>query len=290
MPLRLKLAIICCASVAIPLLLASVFLINLVNSLLREKSIQRLRTQDNGAFSLYQKRTAQLGSAAEMLADEIGAKGWIPGTPAPPGDNQVNIEAGSRARLQDLLSTERDRLSLDFLIVADPSGRVLARQNDSPAAGENLTQSGSTNPIVASVMSEGELLQRAPVAGCEVEQADFLARMWLDKAARIEGTGLDQAIVIEAGAPLISSGKFAGLIFAGQMLNNYYVVRSGSSDMQVPLVSEIRRDLFSDSDESGAVVALGDTIVASSVFRGGAADPVLKGANCNPIEKFQTLS
>ena len=284
MGLRLKLAIVCSLAVVIPLLMVSIFISRQVSSRLREKSIQRLQAQGNAALSLYDKRLAQIQSAAETLADEIGGKSLL-GT-----DGSSAAQTQSRAKLQDLLSGERDRLSLDFLIVGDPGGQVIARQNDSPGPGEAVTAPGKPNPIVDAVLAEGRRLDRTPVAACATEQAEFLSRMWLDKAAKVEGSQVDQALLIEVGAPIISSGQFLGIVFAGQMLNNYYVGRPGSGDLQTPLVTSIRHDLFSDSDDSGSVIAMGNTIIASSVFRNGAGEPILRGSKCDPSRRLETIT
>jgi hypothetical protein len=284
MGLRLKLAVVCSVAVVIPLLMGAIFIFRQVSSRLREQSIQRLQAQSSAAMSLYDKRLAQMQSAAETLADEIGGKSLL-GT-----DGSAAAQTQSRAKLQDLLSGERDRLSLDFLIVSDPVGLVIARHNDSPSDREAVTAPGKSNPVVDAVLAEGRRLDRTPTAACAVEQAEFLSRMWLDKAAKVEGSQLDQALLIEVGAPIISSGQFLGIVFAGQMLNNYYVRRPGSGDLQTPLVAGIRHDLFSDSDDSGSVMALGSTIIASSICRSGAGEPILRGSKCDPSRRFETIT
>jgi HAMP domain-containing protein len=57
-----------------------------------------------------------------------------------------------------------------------------------------------------------------------------------------------------------------GVVLIGQMLNTYYKARPGSSSLQTPLVAEARQTLFRNGEEdAGAVIALNNMIVASSV-------------------------
>ena len=284
MRLSVKLAIICSTAVAIPLLAASIFLANQITSRFTEKSIQRLKSQNKAAMSIYDKRLSEIQLAAAGLADDIGGR-LLLGV-----DGQISGDQQARAKLQDLLSTERDALALDFIIVADSAGRVLARQNDTPGPGELVTSPAKPNRMIDSLLSSGTRLQPASVAGCAVEQPEFLSRMWLDKAAKVDGSQVNQALVMEAGAPIMSSGRFLGIVFAGQMLNNYYVAKPGAGDLQTPLVTAIRRNLFSESDDSGSLVALGNSVIASSVFRSGAAEPVFRGAKCDPSKDVDTLN
>jgi methyl-accepting chemotaxis protein len=88
--------------------------------------------------------------------------------------------------------------------------------------------------------------------------------------------------MIEASAPIYGGGRFAGIVLVGQMLNNYYKVRAGANAIQTPLVTEIKRTLFPTLEsDSGALAALGDTIVASSVHTGAGAEPLLNGLKHN---------
>jgi HAMP domain-containing protein len=280
MRLSLKLAIICALAAAFPLMIASVFIVRQISARINEKGIERLQAEERAAAGLYAERLAEMRAAAQTLADEIANRSLLGADSAAGTDNQA------RAKLQDLLSSERDQLSLDFLIVADPAGHVIARQNDSPKRDEMI----AGQKVGEDALAAGARLQPASIAGSAVEGSEFLSRMWLNKAAKIEGSPLDQALVIEAAAPILNGGRFLGVVFVGQMLNNYYVARPGGANLQIPFVTEVRRDVYNDSDAGGALVALGDTIIASSLFMPGSGEPLLRGTKCNPDQGVEEIS
>jgi methyl-accepting chemotaxis protein len=103
--------------------------------------------------------------------------------------------------------------------------------------------------------------------------------------------------MIEAGAPIFSGGRFAGVVLIGQMLNTYFKPRtraaSGLGSLQTPLIAEIRQTLARSVDEdSGALVALGTAVIASSVpppSDASTSSPPLAGASHDPSRTEETL-
>jgi HAMP domain-containing protein len=108
--------------------------------------------------------------------------------------------------------------------------------------------------------------------------------MWLDKPATIQGAPAVGALIIESAAPIMSSGRFLGIVLAGQMLNNYYKSgRQGSNPLQTAMATEVRQQLYPGIDQgAGALVALGDTVIASSDLASGTSEPVLIGSKHDP--------
>ena len=102
-----------------------------------------------------------------------------------------------------------------------------------------------------------------------IESGERYVRLGLNRIAQVhlsDGSTIDSALVIEAGAPIVSGGRFVGVALIGQMLNTYYKARAGSHPLQTPLVAEARQTLFRGGEEdAGAVVAINKGIVASSV-------------------------
>lgn len=268
MRLSLKLSALCAAAAMVPLIAASVAIIRRVPSETSGYPAAQLRSEARAATGLYDKRLEQLRLTAQHLATEIAFK--IPGA----------LETSSvrmLGSLQDLLGGARDELSLDFLIVADSTGRVIARHNDRPSDGESILQ----NPLAARTISEGPRLRTAPLAAAVVEAGPQLEKLWLDKASRVtrlDGSVLEEALMIEASAPILGARGFEGAILIGQMMNNYYLARAGNAGLQIPLVGEIKQAVFPGNDaEGGAVVALGNTIIASAVRGPSTSKPPLLG-------------
>lgn len=265
MRLSFKLAAICSALAAAPSLLVLLALSS--HNLPSGPPKDSLIKQGRAAFALFEKRLSEMKLSAQRLAHQISLK--------------ISQGEAARPQLQDLLANAREQMSLDFLIVADRQGRVLARHNNLPAPDENILSGGAKNPLAERVISAGE-----PMAACLSEGGQMLSRLDLELAAQVrrkDGSTLKEAMMIEAAAPIFSSDQFVGIVLIGQMLNNYYKSPPGASGLKVPLVAEVRQALYPDQTaQAGAIVALGDTIVASSLIESG--NPALLGARLSGSE------
>jgi HAMP domain-containing protein len=243
--------------------------------------LEELRSDARVAASLCEKRQTELRAAAQTFADEVANHALVSSDAL--GDNP-----GAWARLQDLLPRAQNEASLDFVIVTDPLGRVIARHNDRPLPGETLLGANDKSPVVQKVIAGGN----HPVSSCAIESGERYARLGLDRIAQMrmsDGSTVDAALMLEAGAPIFSGGRFVGVILIGQMLNTYYKARAGSSPLQTPLVAEARQTLFrSGQEDAGAVIALDKAIVASSVppdtSSGSTSGPALVGTLHNTVE------
>jgi HAMP domain-containing protein len=260
MRLSLKLGAICAAATFIPLFIISFLIQSQVSAHSRRQALEQLRSDARVAASLCDKRLIELRAAAQAFADEIANRALVS------SDTVDRDNPAAWARLQDLLPRAQDEASLDFVIVTDPLGRVIARHNDRPSPGETLLGAADKNPIVEKVIAGGNL----PAASCVIERGERYARLGLDRIAQVnvsDGSTIDAALMTEAGAPVFSGGRFVGVVLIGQMLNNtHYKARAGSSPLRIPLVAEASQTLFRGGEEdAGAVIALDRAIVASSV-------------------------
>src|SRR5205807_6165495 len=87
---------------------------------------------------------------------------------------------------------------------------------------------------------------------------------------------------------IFSGGRLVGLVLIGQMLNTYYKPRSSANPLQTPLVAEAKEILFREAEQnSGAVIALGRAIVASSV---ASREPALTGVLRDTSQQEETLA
>jgi HAMP domain-containing protein len=276
MRLSLKLAVLCALAAFIPLFIASLIVISEASSRTRSQALEHLRSDARAVGSLYEKRLVELRAAAQELADEIANRALVS------ADNLDRNNSAALARLQDQLPRAQSEASLDFVIVADPLGRVIARHNDRPLAGETLLDPGDKNVLAERVISSGN----TPAAACVIERGERYTRLGLNRIAQVrllDGTTMDQALMMEACAPIFSGGRFVGTVLIGQMLNTYYKPRASSSPLQTPLVAEARQILLHPGEEqTGALISLEKTIVASSLPLNGARDassgPALVGA------------
>jgi len=285
MRLGLKFAGLCAALTFFPILILSLIVLSEVSSYARASALEQLRSDARAASALCDKRQIELRAAAQSLAEEIASRALVS------GDNLDRNNLAAWARLQDMLPRAQTEASLDFVIVTDRLGRVIARHNDRPVAGETLLGGDDKNALAEKVIAGGNL----PVASCLIERGERYRRLGLDRIAAVrlsDGSTIDEALMIEAAAPIFSGGRFVGVVLIGQMLNTYYKPRPGSAALQTPLIAEARETLYRNKEEdAGAVVALGKGIVASSIppARESASDPALTGLLRDEGKSEETL-
>jgi HAMP domain-containing protein len=289
MRLSEKLGALCATAAIVPLIAASFVLFYWVSSNIRENADRELQRDSRAAASIHRKRLGEMLSVAQRLADDIANRAL------PSGEKADRDGSATLARLQDMLPGAQNEHSLDFVVVTDPQGRVVARHNDRPAPGETLLGAEDKNLIAEKVISDGAQLRNLPAASSAVERAVQLDRLGLKNLARVDapdGTAVVDALVLEAAAPIFAAKRFIGIVLIGQVLNNYYRPRPGSSVLQVPLVAEVQQTLYARVErDAGALIALGDTVITSSVpATGSAGEPPLKGVRCRPEKAEEALS
>lgn len=287
MRLSIKLGALFAAAAFLPLFIVSLFILSQVSAHARQQALEHLRSDARVAASLCDKRLIELRATAQALADEIANRALVS------SDSLDRNTPAAWARLQDQLPRAQNDASLDFVIVTDPLGRVIARHNDKPSPGETLLGAGDKNPIAEKVIAGGNL----PAAACVIERGERYTRLGLDLIARIalpDGGSLDEALMVEAGAPIFSAGRFVGVVLIGQTLNTYYKARAGSSTLQTPLIAETSQMLnLGGNEDAGALIALDKIIVASSVPADGSAKPAsgpaLAGSLHDPAKTEEAL-
>lgn len=283
MRLSEKLGAVCAAAALIPLIIALLIVLPQVSSYSRRQAIENLQSDARAAAGLYEKRLVELRGAAQKLADDIFNRALVGGEQ--PGGNATP----AWARLQDMLPRAQNDYGLDSVVVADMQGHVIARHNDRPAPGETLLGAEDKNPLAEKIISSGN----QPIASVVAERGERLALWGVDHRAQVQlanGSTIDEAMMIEAAAPIISSGRFIGFTLIGQMLNNDSRSRPGVSSLQNSLVAEIRQTLYRNTEEdAGALIAYGSNIIASSIPVGSGVDSPLAGLTRNASQSEEII-
>lgn len=267
MRLSEKLGLLCAIAALFPLALAALVVLPQVSSYSQRKEFASLQSQSRAAAALYEKRLIELRAAAQELADDIFNRALVN------SDATTGNAPPAYARLQDLVARAQTNYGLDFVIIADQQGHVIARHNDKPMAGETLLGAADKNPVADKVIGGG----KQSVAACVVERGERLVRLGLDHRAQVKldnGALIDDALILEAGAPILNGGRMLGVALIGQMFNNDFKPRPGTTPLHDPLVVEIRQTLFRDPDtDAGVLIAYGNGVIASSVLPGGQGSP-----------------
>ncbi len=259
MRLSEKLGALCAGAAILPLLVAALVVLSQLSTHARRQADESLQRDARAAAAIADKRLSELRAAAQRLADDIANRALVN-----PDGAKSNPATTTQARIQDLLPRALQEYGLDFAIVADAQGRVIARHNDLPAPTETLTAGGDRNALAAAVLANGQ-----PVAAAAVEGGARLKALGLDLRAQVKlanGATLDEALMVEAAAPIQGGGHAVGLALIGQMINNDSKPRPGATALQTPLVAEIRQTLYHNAEaDGGALVAYQNAVIASSV-------------------------
>jgi HAMP domain-containing protein len=288
MKLSEKLAALCAIIAALPLMIAAMVTVSALSAKASQQALDQLKKESRSAANTYEKRLGEMRATAQQIAVDISNKALV----SSEGTDGSNTTAW--ARLQDMLPRAQNEFNLDFLIVADTTGRVIARHNDKPGNGETLTSGEDKNPIVEKVISDANLIRNVALSAALVESGERLKRLGLDSVAQVRAGSevkASDALMLEACAPIFSAGRFVGVVLIGQMLNNYYAARPGANALQTPLVAEIRQTIQPGPDkQAGAVIALGEVIIASSIFASGSGDkPALLAAPHLPAASEEVI-
>jgi HAMP domain-containing protein len=272
-----KLGALCAGAAILPLLVASLVVLSQLSSHARRQANEDLQRDARSAAAIYDKRLSELRWAAGRLADDIVNRAFVRSDSAASTSATMTLP-----RLQDMLERAQQEYGLDFAIVADAQGAIIARHNNRPASAETLTTGENENALAERVLSGGQALSAAAI-----ERGTRLQTLGLDLRAQVKlinGATVDEALMIEAAAPIQGGGRAVGIALIGQMINNDSKLKPGATTLQTPLVAEIRQTLYRNTEEDASVLAAyQDAIIASSVA--GTADSetasALMGALCD---------
>jgi HAMP domain-containing protein len=286
MRLSEKLGALCAGAAILPLLVASLVVLSQLSSHARRQANEDLQRDARAAAAIYDKRLSELRWAAQRLADDIVNRAFVK------SDSAANTNATmTLPRLQDMLQRALQEYGLDFAIVADTQGTLIARHNDRPAPAERLTDSENKNALAERLLSSGG----QALAAAAIERGTRLQTLGLDLHAQVKlinGATVDEALMIEAAAPIQGGGRAVGIVLIGQMINNDSRPRPGATTLQTPLVAEIRQTLYRNmEEEAGAVVAYQNAIIASSVAgaTGSETASALMGELCDTTQNDEVV-
>jgi HAMP domain-containing protein len=279
MRLSVKLGAICAAAALLPFIIASLIVLPQLSSYWHRQAIENLQSDSRAAAGLYEKRLVELRSAAREIANRALVS----------NDNSDTNSSQALARLQDMLARALDDYGLDFIIIADPQGRVIARHNGRPAQGETVLGAEDRNLVAEKVISGNQT-----VASAVVERGEQLERFGIDRRAQVrvaDGSTVEDTLMIEAGVPVIIGGRLIGIALIGQMLNNFSKPRPGASSLQTPLIAEIRQTLYRNAGEDrGALIAYGPFIVASNFSSASGGESPLTGVSRDTGRSEETIN
>ncbi len=222
----------------------------LIGTAVLRQAQDRVRQDLAGAREVYQKEGELIGTAVELIAQGI--------TPAQWGD-----EAGRR-QLGEQLENLRALKGLDFLSLADPSGKVILRSRNPGAAGDRYPNDmakwvgWSRKTVVSSERFERQQLLRE---GGDMAQRASVRTYPTPRAIARPGSEETAGLVVLAAAPVTDEQhSIQGILYGGVLLNN-----------TASLVDKAKRVLYREEkyrgrDLGAVTIFLDDYRIATNVI------------------------
>jgi HAMP domain-containing protein len=257
-----KLIIFSASLILIPLLLSAVLIIEIVNSNIEGQSQLSIEKDARVADQIYQNRQLALTQIVQNSAQAISAQGLLelaqsPGKGA--SDTTLRIQGEGSRRLNDVIKASMQASNIDFIVVTDSNGNLVAPLGEGAKEG-----SLKDNPLLLAIQNGVAAKKTDAKASAVRETAETLKMLGdekLSKQAEVKGEGkaITDGLVLEAAAPITGGGgRLIGVIFAGLLTNNADQDKSIANLIKNTLYPELRGD-------SGASIALGDTIVCANL-------------------------
>jgi HAMP domain-containing protein len=259
--IRSKLIIFAVVAIIVPLGLSALIILFQLSAFTNERSKARIESDARVSHSIFAKRQENLRSAAQSIAQSIGARGLIaaaaPAPPPAPGAKPTDQPAQPSPRgLQDFLETARRGNKVSFVVLLDSKGKVIAQHNGLPP---NVDANYfKDNPLFTDINNQP---QEGPRFTPRVEEAPIVEALGLKDRAAVRG--VDKALFLEAAAPVMSGDSVRGVVLLGQLVNNDVSADANSGQS---IVNEIKETLYKDlPQDAAAVVTLSDTIVSTNL-------------------------
>lgn len=244
--------------ILVPLLLSAVIIIQIVKSNISKQSAESVEKDARVAEQLYRNRELGILQIVQNASQAISGQGLLDLASAPPrasGTTQRISEEGGR-RLKELIKSTVQAGRIDFMIVTDNEGNIIAPSN---------TGAIKDNPLFQAIQNSVTAKKLDALSSSVKESAESLKLLGgeeFSKQAEVKGEGrlISDGLVVEAAAPITSGGRLSGVVIAGLLINN----APGNQDKAI--VDDIKNKLYIDIVSlAGASVALGDTIVATNL-------------------------
>lgn len=240
------------------------------------------------AHRLYTAQQDRMRLAAQELASVVYARGLVERLQRPEVLVQSSPAAGAAsegfqsAAGKDLAAAwqaVRERYKLDFFVLADAQGKVLARQNGLPVQEERVNNNALVDAI--QLQARADKSPATPfvvLSSSNIEPEAFLTSVGLEEMARVTSrvagreSTLKDALVMEGCAPILSSpSTLLGIVLTGQVLNKS---KGGNS-----VAGDIRNLVFSSAEQAGAPpwgisLLAKNTVVSSTLANGNSGEAI----------------
>lgn len=261
--IKQKLMIFSALLVFVPLLFSALIIGYIVKSSIDDQSAQSMEKDARIAEQLYKNRELLIVQVVQNSSQAISTQGLFdltqsPTTATDPKSATGRVQEEGSKRLATLLAGAQQAGNVDFIVVTDSKGNIIARQ-----AGGQATGSISDNPLIVSVQNSvtaSRTYAQSSSVKESAEKLNLLAGEEFSKRAEIkaEGRSITDGLVIEAAAPITNNGRLLGIVLAGLLVNNAPQDRAIIEDIKTKLYPSL-------PNAAGASITLNDVIISTNM-------------------------
>jgi HAMP domain-containing protein len=174
------------------------------------------------------------------------------------------ITSEGAKRLNDLINTTVQTGNVDFIVVTDSEGNILAPQRAVVAEAELKIEGIKKNPLFQALQNS-VAAKKIDALSSSIKEAPTMLKLYggdeLRQQAEVKGQGtITDGLVLEAAAPITSGGRLIGAVFGGLLVNN------GREDQNKSIAEDIKTKLYPElRNVSGVSIAVGDIIVSTNL-------------------------
>jgi HAMP domain-containing protein len=264
--IKQKLIIFSALLILIPLSLSAISISVLVKSNIQQQSAQSIEKDARVAEQIYRNRELGIIQLVQNAGQTIAIQGLLELLPAPSRSTAPTekITSEGAKRLNDLINTTVQTGNVDFIVVTDSEGNILAPQRAVVAEAELKIEGIKKNPLFQALQNS-VAAKKIDALSSSIKEAPTMLKLYggdeLRQQAEVKGQGtITDGLVLEAAAPITSGGRLIGAVFGGLLVNN------GREDQNKSIAEDIKTKLYPElRNVSGVSIAVGDIIVSTNL-------------------------
>ncbi|MFH1577911.1 MAG: SpoIIE family protein phosphatase [Candidatus Omnitrophota bacterium] len=199
---KAKLIAICVVIIVVPMSIAAAYSINQLVGYINRQARTKAGSDLTLVRTSFETKLEDMRHFAESISKDNAV--------------QIATSLGLNPQLAEYTEKMLKKNIYEFITITDPFGKVVVRASNPKLKGDSL----SSDKLVQKVITDQEI-----VGGVvEIIGKDELEKEGLFWKVQLIDSRLESAMVIKAAAPIFFSEKLVGIVMAGAVINNNFLI------------------------------------------------------------------